>query len=209
MAEKSSSQTSPIQSSLAQIKKLEQDLKTQKEFWTGQEQYMRILVDATQAIQQSLLYAVTTLDTRHKRDVDALFADRFQKSLVAAGVNPKEYQDSFAEIKASIKTLADKVEKIDKALSSGDRVVSPGSQEKEGSRQQGAESCIEVSLAKTNDLLLRQEETLNQLNRLARAIFQAYVTGQGTEHPPEDTTPSETEKDVPKGTNIPLEIEQE
>lgn len=209
MAEKSPSQASPIQASLAQIKKLEQDLETQKEFWTGQEQYMRILIDATQAIQQSLLYAVTTLDTRHKRDVDALFADRFQKSLVAAGINPKEYQDSFAEIKTSLKTLIDKVEKIDKALSSGVRGVGPGSQEKEGFEQQGAESRIEASLATTNDLLLRQEETLNQLNRLARAIFQAYVTGQGSEHPQEETAPSETEKDLPKGTNIPLDIEQE
>ena len=72
---------SPIQISLGRLQALEKDFQQHKDFWIGQEPYMRVILETTQIIHQGLVATLAKLDKRQgeaiqnlSKRIDALIA---------------------------------------------------------------------------------------------------------------------------------------
>ena len=63
---------SPIQISLGRLQALEKDFQKHKDFWTGQEPYMRVILETTQIIHQGLVAALAKLDKRQGQAIQNL-----------------------------------------------------------------------------------------------------------------------------------------
>jgi hypothetical protein len=179
MADSSFPQEPTINTSLAKLKSLESDLQKQKDFWTGQEKYMRVLMEATQAIHQSLLAAVTTIDARQNRAMEVFLADRLPKSLEAAGIHSKAVQHSLSEIQQSLGTFAARIERLERATT----MPILKSSAKENMDASMDPSRMESALAELRDRIIRQETILLHL----KTTLLAALGVQDTPYPSAET----------------------
>ena len=67
-----SDSASPIQISLGRLQALEKDFQQHKDFWTGQEPYMRVILETTQIIYQGLVATLAKLDKRQGEAIQNL-----------------------------------------------------------------------------------------------------------------------------------------
>lgn len=67
-----SDSASPIQISLGRLQALEEEFRKHKDFWVGQEPYMRVILDTTQLIHQGLVAALAKLDKRQGQAINDL-----------------------------------------------------------------------------------------------------------------------------------------
>jgi len=67
-----SDSVSSIRISLGRLQALERDFQQHKEFWIGQEPYMRAILETTQIIQQGLVAALAKLDKRQGQAIQNL-----------------------------------------------------------------------------------------------------------------------------------------
>ena len=67
-----SDSASPIQISLGRLQALEKDFQKHKDFWIGQEPYMRVILETTQLIHQGLVATLVKLDKRQGQAIQDL-----------------------------------------------------------------------------------------------------------------------------------------
>ena len=67
-----SDSASPIHISLGRLQALEEEFRKHKDFWTGQEPYMRVILETTQLIYQGLIATLAKLDKRQGQAINDL-----------------------------------------------------------------------------------------------------------------------------------------